>query len=330
MMKAQEVIDKEQAETRKLQLKLWGTEGNLDALKELLDKSKEELETIKKQKQVLSQDLEQIKQQLETIKEETQQMKIEHEREIEQMSNQVQLLQSSGEIEEKDELKIWIESDKKGEYIGYLKDDKMNVLLLHKSKRQCRFIFSPTKDSEVIYEYDFEKAVTDTFNIYENNEPLFRKKMAEACVNSKFPRYTKISHQYYMVNDELYCINKDTQQEEESLKQHNDYDLLSKHINMYRQLVKENIKPNTIRKINMKYNGFIHELTIGDKKYYGYNGEPTEKYETHQSNDLMTSIKEIMNNPDKKIEILNKYSHLFNVHSFLDLSRFIQCFEYNI
>ena len=256
-------------------------------------------------------------------------MKIEHKREIEQMSNQVQLLQSSGEIEEKDELKIWIESDKKGEHIGYLKDDKMNVLLLNKSKRQCRFIFSPTKDSEVKYEHDFKKVDTNAFNIYENNEPLFRKKMAEACVNDLFPRYTKISHQYYMVNDELYCINRDIQHEEKSLKQHNDYDLLSKHINMYRQLVKENIKPNTIRNINMKYNGFIRELTIEDNLYYGYNGEPTEKYKTHQNNELMASIKEIMDNPDKKIEILNKYSHLFNVHSFLDLSRFIQCFEYN-
>ena len=132
-----------------------------------------------------------------------------------------------------------------------------------------------------------------------------------------------------MVNDELYCINKDTKQEEDSLKKHNDYDLLSKHINMYRQLVKENIKPNTIRNINMEYNGFIHELTIGDKKYYGYNGEPTEKYETNQSNEVMMAIKEIMKNPKEKIKILNKYSELFNVHTFLDLSRFIQCFEKN-
>jgi hypothetical protein len=79
----------------------------------------------------------------------------------------------------------------------------------------------------------------------------------------------------------------------------------------------------------MEYDGIIRKLTIGENSYYGYKDEPTEKYETHKSNKLMMAIKEIMENPREKLKILNKYSDLFNVHSLLELSRFIQCFENN-
>ena len=225
-------------------------------------------------------------------------------------------------IEETEILKIWIESENPHEYIGYLKDDKMKVLLLMRGMKQCTFTFSKTNN--IGADDKFEQKNILRFNIHKGNQ--YHKKMAEACVNYLFPRYTKLSENCYVVDGKLYRIDKSIQEQEKLLREHTDYNLLSKHINMYKQLLQENTIPR-IKKIEINTYGLVYILTINTNVYYGYKGEPTENYKTQPTDKLMMVIKEIMENPNKKIELLNDNFDLFNVNSLLDLSQFIECFE---